>query len=49
MMKEVEMMIGLMMLTPKYVPSRGRYFAGRGKLLKEPNHQSFHPEAAGVI
>ena len=48
MIKEVEMMIGLMMLTLKYVPLGRKYIVGRGKLLREPNHQSVHPGAAGV-
>ena len=48
MMKDVEMTTGLMMLTLKYVPSRGRYIVGRGKQLREPNHQSVHAGPAGV-
>ena len=46
MMKEVEVTTGLMMLTFKCVPSRGRYTVGWGKLLREPNHESVHPGAA---
>ena len=45
-MKEVEVTTGLMMLTFKCVPSRGRYTVGWGKLLREPNHESAHPGAA---
>ena len=48
MMKGVEMMIGLMMLALKYVPSRGRYIVSWGKLLREPNHEGVHPGTAGV-
>ena len=38
----------LIMLTLKYVPSRGRYIVALGKLLREPNHQSVHPRVTGV-
>ena len=47
-MDEVEKKIGLMILTLKYVSSRGRYNVRWGKLLREPNHQSAHPGATGV-
>ena len=47
-MKEIEMMIGLMKFTLKYVFSREKYTADWGKLHRKRNHRIVHLGTANV-